>query len=145
MMPESYADHVIDHFEDPYHAGACERPTHRLRRDNPMCGDWSQIELAVDCQGTIREAWFDGQGCMVSQAAASLLVERIEGMRLEEAKRFSAAAMLQLFGPGLAPARQKCCLLPWRALQGAIDCPLAYDDQDDLGSQFGGPSLDEES
>jgi len=105
--------------------------------------DRVQIELLATPDGTISEAWFLAEGCILSQASASILVEKIEGMTIDEAKAISAEEMLELVGdcPGLS--RQRCLLLPWRALQTALDCPLSYDD-DEGTHRFGGPSLEEE-
>lgn len=120
---EIYQEHVLDHFEDPYHRGACPRATHSHADDNPLCGDFVQIELSVDSEGRLAEAWFDGEGCCISQASASMLIEKLEGRSVEEIKAFTAQDMLQLFGARLTPNRQKCCLLPWRVLQAALYSP----------------------
>ena len=120
---ELYQEHVLDHFEDPYHRGQCPHPTHVHEDDNPLCGDVVRIELQIDAAGTVREAWFDGDGCCVSQASASMLLEAIDGKTVEEIKSFTAEQMLQLFRGRLTPNRQKCCLLPWRVLQSAIYSP----------------------
>jgi nitrogen fixation NifU-like protein len=76
---EIYQEHVLDHFEDPFHRGHCERATHVHEDDNPLCGDIIRIELEIDQAGTINQAWFHGEGCCISQAAASMLLEEIEG------------------------------------------------------------------
>jgi nitrogen fixation NifU-like protein len=127
-MPSSeediYQEHVLDHFESPYHRGHCLRATHAHADDNPLCGDFVQVELEIDDRGQIRQAWFEGDGCCISQASASMLIEQIDGKSIEEVKSFTAGDMLQLFGAKLTPNRQKCCLLPWRVLQAAIYSPL---------------------
>lgn len=140
-----YEEHVLDHYEDPYHRGPCQHPTHAEEGNNPLCGDRIEVQLRLDSEGKVQEAWFDGEGCVISQASASMLTEKIEGMDLEQIKQFSAAAMLDLFGPKLTPNRQKCCLLSWRVMQRALHSPLAGEDGDDDPVQFGGPSLGEES
>jgi nitrogen fixation NifU-like protein len=119
-----YQEHVLDHYEDPYHRGHCQRPTHMHEDDNPLCGDVVHIELFVDPEGQIKEAWFDGDGCCISQASASMLMEAIEGKTIDEVKEFSAAQMLELFRAQLTPNRQKCCLLSWRVLQSALFSPV---------------------
>jgi nitrogen fixation NifU-like protein len=141
---EIYQEHVLDHYEDPYHHGHCAHPTHAHQDDNPLCGDFVRIELQVDRDGTIRDIWFEGDGCCISQASASMLVERMDGRTLEDIKGFSADQMLELFGARLTPNRQKCCLLPWRVLQLAIFSPT---DGDDSGpaAEFDGPDLGDES
>ncbi|REK07436.1 MAG: iron-sulfur cluster assembly scaffold protein [Planctomycetota bacterium] len=128
---ELYQEHILDHYEDPFHRGKCPRPTHAHEDENPLCGDVVRIELAMESDGTIRDAYFDGDGCCISQASASMLVERIHGRPAEEVKNFSANDMLELFGAKLTPNRQKCCLLPWRALQSAMYSPVGAEDTDD--------------
>jgi nitrogen fixation NifU-like protein len=118
-----YQEHVLDHFESPYHRGPCPHATHAHADDNPLCGDFVQVELEIDGEGRIRQAWFDGDGCCISQASASMLIEQIDGKSVNEVKSFTAGDMLQLFGAKLTPNRQKCCLLPWRVVQAAIYSP----------------------
>lgn len=136
-----YPDRVMDHYEDPYHRGECELASHRHHDKNPICGDEITVELRLDNDGNIREAWFDGEGCCISQAAASMLMERIEGKSVEEVKAFSAEEMLELFGPRLTANRQKCCLLSWQVLQAALHSPIG---DSEGGAKFGGPNLGEE-
>jgi nitrogen fixation NifU-like protein len=127
-MPDSeeqlYQAHVLDHFESPYHRGHCQPATHGHEDDNPLCGDIVRVELEVDPERRIRQAYFTGEGCCISQAAASMLMRAIEGKTADEAAGFSAEEMLKLFRARLTPNRQKCCLLPWRVLQVALRSPL---------------------
>ena len=127
MLTGEYAERILLHYEDPFHQGNCPTATHSTFRDSPLCGDWVRIDLVVTPEGVIDSAWFDGEGCVISQAAASILVERVAGMTIEAARQWPARSLLELFGPGLSPDRQKCCLLAWRTLHAAIDCPTAYD------------------
>jgi nitrogen fixation NifU-like protein len=120
---ELYQDHILDHYEDPFHRGRLPSPTHAHEDKNPLCGDVVRIELLVDDEGKIRDATFDGQGCVISQASASMLLEQMYGKSIEEVRHFTAENMLQLYGPRLTPNRQKCCLLSWRVLQSAIHSP----------------------
>jgi nitrogen fixation NifU-like protein len=121
---EIYQEHVLEHYEDPYHRGSCPTCTHCHQDDNPLCGDVVKIELEIDPLGRIASAYFDGDGCCISQASASMLIERFEGRTVDEVRQFTANDMLALFGARLTPNRQKCCLLPWRVLQTAIYAPL---------------------
>ena len=66
----------------------------------------------------MREVYFDGDGCCISQAAASMLVEKFDGKPIDEVKQFTAQDMLELFGVRLTPNRQKCCLLAVAGLAG---------------------------
>ena len=141
---ELYQEHVLDHYEDPYHRGACPHATHEHEDDNPLCGDVVRIELQIDADGKIREAWFDGDGCCVSQASASMLLEAMDGKSVEDVKSFTAEQMLELFGARLTPNRQKCCLLPWRVLQTAIFSSREDSADAPSPSSPGGPNLGEE-
>lgn len=141
-----YEEHVLDHYEDPYHRGGFEEATHAHSGKNPLCGDKIHVDLRLDENGRVAEAWFEGEGCVISQASASMLIEAIEGKTIEEVKKFSANEMLDLFGPKLTPNRQKCCLLVWKIVQTALHSPIGDEDdeEEDLSSTFGGPSLGEE-
>ena len=124
---EVYQEHVLDHYESPFHRGKCPGCTHAHEDDNPLCGDFVRIELAMD-DGKVAEAFFNGDGCCISQASASMLLERLDGATVDAVKAFTAEDMLTLFGARLTPNRQKCCLLPWRVLQQAIFSPVGEDD-----------------
>ncbi|MEO0532110.1 MAG: iron-sulfur cluster assembly scaffold protein, partial [Planctomycetota bacterium] len=65
-----------------------------------------------------------GDGCVISQASASMLLEELNGKTVEEVKAFTAEDMLKLYGPRLTPNRQKCCLLSWRVIQQAVFSPV---------------------
>ena len=137
---EIYQEHVMDHYEDPHHRGLCPGATHEHEDDNPLCGDVVAIQLKVK-DGQVDEAWFDGDGCCISQASASMLVEAMEGKSTDEIQQFTAEEMLELFGAKLTPNRQKCCLLPWRVMQQAVFSPIHPDEDQPLT----GPNLAEES
>jgi len=147
---EIYQEHVLDHYEDPYHRGSCDGATHAHEDDNPLCGDVVRVELRLTDDGKVSEAWFDGDGCCISQSSASMLMEAIEGKSIDEIKEFSANEMLALFQAQLTPNRQKCCLLSWRVVQSALFSPIGGDDDNDdhPSSQlknFNGPDLGDES
>jgi nitrogen fixation NifU-like protein len=137
---ELYQEHILDHYEDPYNRGVCDGCTHAHEDDNPLCGDVIRMELQIDDEGTMREVHFNGDGCCLSQAAASMIVERFDGKRVDEVKQFTAADMIELFGVRLTPNRQKCVLLSWRVLQAAIYSPV----ESGAGASATGPSGDGE-
>jgi nitrogen fixation protein NifU and related proteins len=120
---ELYQERILDHFEQPYHRGSCPACSHAHEDDNPLCGDVIRVELALR-DGKVADAWFGGEGCCISQAAASMLMQEIEGKPLDEVKSMSGEDMLRLFGARLTPNRQKCCLLGWRVLQSALFSPV---------------------
>ena len=131
MMPvdeeELYQEHILDHYEDPFHRGHLPTATHAHEENNPLCGDVVRIELQLDDGGQIKDCFFDGQGCVISQASASMLLEKMYGHTVDDVKQFSAEDMLKLYGARLTPNRQKCCLLSWKVLQSAVHSPVGRD------------------
>lgn len=116
-----YEDHILRHYDEPYHNASFAEATHRHRVDNPVCGDSVQLELQVSDAGLVEQAWFTGAGCVISQASASMLVEHIEDQTFDAISGFTAQDMLHLFRARLTPGRQRCCLLSWEALQTFIN------------------------
>ena len=121
---ELYQEHILDHYEDPYHRGKCPQCTHAHEDDNPLCGDVVRIELEIGADGKLGNVYFSGDGCVISQASASMLAEEMFGKQVDDVKEFSAEDMLKLYGPRLTPNRQKCCLLSWKVLQSAVHSPV---------------------
>jgi nitrogen fixation NifU-like protein len=121
---ELYQEHILDHYEDPFHRGHLPAATHVHEENNPLCGDVVRIELQLGPDGKIVDAYFTGQGCVISQASASMLLEQMQGKSVDDVKRFSAQEMLKLYGARLTPNRQKCCLLSWKVLQSAVHSPV---------------------
>ena len=124
---ELYQEHILDHYEDPFHRGTLPDATHAHEDKNPLCGDVIRIELLLDDAGKIRDLYFTGEGCVISQASASMLLEKMEGKTVEDVKEFTAEEMLELYGPRLTPNRQKCCLLSWKVIQSAVHSPVKED------------------
>ncbi|MFO1043666.1 MAG: iron-sulfur cluster assembly scaffold protein [Planctomycetaceae bacterium] len=112
-----YDDHILDHFESPYHKGHLPHPTCSHSDRNPICGDQITVELLVDENDVVKEAFFDGKGCAISQASASILCESIEGKTLQELRDFQAQNMLDLLKVRLTASRQKCGLLGFKVLK----------------------------
>lgn len=110
---------ILDHFESPYHCGKTAVLSVDRSIRNPACGDELTLQLTVQ-NGQVDEAWFMAAGCMVSQAATSMLCEYVEGRTLKSLAEFQAADMLALIGVPLTPRRQQCGLLPFRALKELI-------------------------
>ena len=121
---ELYQEHILDHYEDPFHRGHLPTATHAHEENNPLCGDVVRVELQVGPDGKIVDAYFSGQGCVISQASASMLLEKLYGKSVDDAKQFSAEDMLDLYGARLTPNRQKCCLLSWKVMQSAVHSPI---------------------
>lgn len=121
-----YQEHILEHHEDPFHYGNLPTATHAHEENNPLCGDVVRIELQLDDAGTIGDCYFTHEGCTISKASASMLLENMQGKTVDDVKRFSAEDMLKLFGARLTPNRQKCCLLSWKVLQSAVHSPVNH-------------------
>jgi nitrogen fixation NifU-like protein len=117
MREDLYDEHILRHFREPYHRGRVQIPTIAHENDNPMCGDRVHLELVLDENLRIREAWFEGHGCAISQAAASILVRHVEGRTIPELNAFQTPQMLQLLGVRLTASRQRCGLLAFQVFQ----------------------------
>ncbi|HEV7671117.1 MAG TPA: SUF system NifU family Fe-S cluster assembly protein [Thermoanaerobaculia bacterium] len=138
-LRDLYQDLILDHTRKPRNFHPLPQANRRAEGHNPLCGD--RISLAFDvADGTIREAAFEGSGCAISVASASMLTEAVTGKTVEEARRLLGAFLTQTAGaagtPGAAdvelgkleafagvrefPMRVKCATLAWRALEAAL-------------------------
>ena len=116
MSDDLYDDYILDHYESPYHRGHVEHPTIAHEDENPLCGDQVRLQLVIE-NDRVKEAWFEGHGCAISQAAASILSHEIEGKTIDELKSFQAPQMLELLKVRLTASRQKCGLLSFKILK----------------------------
>ena len=134
-----YRDLVLDHARNPRHFGKLARATHSAEGINPLCGDKLKLYLEVGADETIRSAAFEGSGCAISVASASLLTDTVIGLSSGEAIAFFDAVTAQLAGnepqdgnrvdlgklralTGVRdyPSRVKCATLAWHALKSAL-------------------------
>lgn len=111
-----YQEELLDHYENPSNYGVLTNPDISHEEDNPLCGDMIRMDLMVD-NGIIKEVRFSGYGCTISQAAASMLTEKIEGKSLEEIKNISRDDIMDMIGIPLGPVRVKCALLALKVLK----------------------------
>ncbi|MFQ5847871.1 MAG: Fe-S cluster assembly sulfur transfer protein SufU [Candidatus Methylomirabilales bacterium] len=118
-MDDFYREFILDHYKKPRNFGTLEDPDVTNEEDNPLCGDRIRIDLKVrdDCVAEVR---FTGQGCAISQAAASILTERIKGAPLDRVRTFSKEEMLEALGVPLSPIRLKCGLLALKVLKTGL-------------------------
>lgn len=115
-----YAEIILDHYQNPHHAGALVQPTISARDSNPLCGDRLQLDLRLDESGRICEVGFKGEGCAISQASASMLTDELIGKTLVEAEKLSNEDMHAMIQVPLSPARVKCALLSLSTLKKGI-------------------------
>lgn len=108
-----------EHFEDSEYRGRLENPSYSQEFLNRSCGDQVVLDLLVS-QNQIQQAVFEAQGCMISQSAASILCEFIQGKSIAQLKQFDAPHMLELIRTPLSPRRMQCGLLAFKALKQTL-------------------------
>lgn len=107
---------IIDYYRYPRNKGRLESPTVSHEEKNPTCGDVVRVELKVDGDQVTEVGW-DGRGCSISQAAASMLTELVQGRSLDEVRAINKDDVMEMLGLDLGPARLKCALLALKALK----------------------------
>lgn len=119
MAFDMYQAHVLDHAKHPRHWGALAEPDAKARSSNPLCGD--AMEVAVKISGdAIAGVGFSGEGCSISKAAASMVLEQAVGQTPEAVKALTLDDVLKLMGVPVNPARLKCAALGLETLQLAL-------------------------
>ena len=116
-MEDMYREVILDHYKNPRFRGELDPADISYQDDNPLCGDMIRIDLRVDENNRVVECAFSGQGCAISQASASMLMEDIQGKSLEEIKEYSREDILDMLGIELGPVRLKCAMLSLKVLK----------------------------
>ena len=114
-----YQENIMDHFRHPRNKGVLAAPTVQHEEYNPVCGDKIIMTAKLD-DDIVIEVKFDGVGCAISQAAASMLTEVITGKAADDVVRMSKEEMLSMLGIPVGPVRMKCALLALRTIQKAL-------------------------
>jgi len=135
-LDDLYRDIILEYYRSPRNRGRMPQPTISREGQNPLCGDEVSLDLLVE-DGVIKDARFQGQGCSISQASASMLTEAVRGLTLEQAEelyhRFhrlmtgdetvdatELGDLEALSGVRKFPVRVKCATLAWHVLDQAI-------------------------
>jgi nitrogen fixation protein NifU and related proteins len=118
-MDALYREAILDHYKHPRRKGHLENPDIQHHDHNPFCGDEITIQLKV-ADDVVVDAAFDGRGCAISQATASMLMEEIVGKSLEELKQLDKEYILELLGIEIGPVRLKCALLSLKVLKAGV-------------------------
>jgi nitrogen fixation NifU-like protein len=125
MSDDLYREHILDHYAHPRNWGRLDAPDIVADADDPSCGDQVHIEAGLDAAGRVEQVAFEGEGCMISMASASILTESIKGKSLAELAALTEDDMLGLVNASVGPSRRNCALLPWRVLQSGIESHAA--------------------
>jgi nitrogen fixation NifU-like protein len=139
-LRELYQEVILDHSRHPRHFGSLEHATHKAEGYNPLCGDRVTVMLALDQAGRVADIKFEGKGCAISQASASMMTEMLKGRSLDEAQALMSGFLHLVKGEeakdlsaedrehldvmaGISefPMRVKCATLAWHTFKNALD------------------------
>ena len=122
-IEELYRDRILEHASSPHNwsppASPLDRVDLQFRELNPLCGDDLTVKLAVQPDGQILDVRFEGHGCAICQAAASMASDEIRHKRTSEILALDESFILQLLGTEIPPLRLRCALLPLKVLKSA--------------------------
>lgn len=114
-----YKEILLDHYKNPRHCGTIANCMFKVEQANPLCGDLVQISGRVE-NGNLTQVAFTGKGCVISQATASLLLEKHAGCLVVDILAVTPQDVLDLIQMDLGPNRIKCALLALIALQSGL-------------------------
>ncbi|GAB4475086.1 MAG: SUF system NifU family Fe-S cluster assembly protein [Anaerolineae bacterium] len=119
-MDDLYREYILDHYHNPRHKHPLDPADIEYEDDNPVCGDYIRITLRVDENDVVTEVGWEGDGCAISQASASMLYETLPGKTLDEIKQITPEEIYEMLGIPLSPVRVKCALLSLKVLKGGV-------------------------
>jgi nitrogen fixation NifU-like protein len=117
LSDDIYREIILDHYRNPRNKGKLQDSDVTIHDSNPLCGDEIDIHLKVE-DGKIKDIKFEGRGCAISQASASMLTEMVMSKPLSTVKDLGKDDILENIGlMNLGPARIKCALLSLKVLK----------------------------
>ena len=139
-LRELYQEVILDHSRHPRHHGVLEDASHKAEGYNPLCGDRVTVYLRLDADDRVADIKFEGKGCAISQASASMMTDMLKGRTAAEADRLMTGFLhlvkgedasdlpeddrerLEVMG-GISefPMRVKCATLAWHTMKSALE------------------------
>jgi nitrogen fixation protein NifU and related proteins len=125
-MDDLYREELLDHYEHPHHHGALPDADISIGDNNPSCGDRITIDVKLSPdRAHITDIAFSADGCVISQAATSMLMDAVVGISVADVQRLDRQAVLNLLGIPLTRTRVKCAMLGLKVLQAGLYRHLA--------------------
>jgi nitrogen fixation NifU-like protein len=121
LTREEYIENILDHHDHPRNKRVIEDAEIEASGGNPGCGDIVVMYARLDANGRIIDASYQGQGCTISQAAASMLTEELPGRTLEEVRAMSYEDVIEEMGREVVATRTKCATLALTVTKSAAD------------------------
>ena len=139
-LRELYQEVILDHSRHPRHHGVLEGASHKAEGYNPLCGDRVTVYLKLDAEGRVADIKFEGKGCAISQASASMMTDMLKGRTAAEADRLMTGFLHLVKGEDASdlpeddrerlevmsgisafPMRVKCATLAWHTYKNAVE------------------------
>ncbi len=118
-MDDMYREEILSHYKRPRNWGPLEAPDLEFEDTNPLCGDELKVMLKVDANRVVTDVRFDGHGCAISQASASMASEELVGKSVDELVALDKSFVLDLLGIPISATRMKCAMLSLKVIKSA--------------------------
>jgi nitrogen fixation NifU-like protein len=119
MDDQLYREYILEHYKRPHHHGSLDRADLEAHDLNPLCGDELTFQLALGADGRVQDVAFDGHGCAISQASASMLSDELIGKTRQELLALDRELILELLGIDISATRMKCAMLSLKVVKAA--------------------------
>jgi nitrogen fixation NifU-like protein len=119
MDDQLYREYILEHYKHPHNHGSLDHVDMEAHDLNPLCGDELTFQLSLDAQGRVDEVAFDGHGCAISQASASMLSDELRGKTPQELLAMDHTTVLDLLGIEISATRMKCAMLSVKVVKAA--------------------------
>lgn len=111
---------ILEYYRHPRNKGRSDVADIHAKVNNPLCGDVCEMFVELGEDGTIEKVLFDGVGCAISMASASILTKLVKGRTVEEVREMDKEELLDTLGITLSPNRLKCALLGLETLKAGV-------------------------
>ncbi len=129
-MDDLYRELILDHYQHPHNHGEIPDADITYEDSNPLCGDRIRIDIKTK-NNIVTDVKFNGKGCAVSQASASMLTDELIGKSIDEIRKMDKQFVLDMLGIPLGPTRIKCALLPLKVIKAGVYGITTWPDEED--------------